>query len=361
MFDSATGIDKDKVSELSGLKEKAIKAFQVMTLARAYEEKMALLYRAGKISGGVFIGRGQEALSVSCGLALRRGDIFAPLIRDAAGRLAFGQPLLDGIRTYLGSVLGPMRGRDGNVHFGRPREGILAMISHLGAMISAVNGCLMAKRMMGESGFVGLASVGDGATSTGSFHEAVNQAAVERLPLVLVIANNQYAYSTPTSRQFACKDLVDRAIGYGIRGHSVDGTDLLACLDVVERAVFLARAGDGPQMVVANLLRLSGHGEHDDAFYIDPKLKASPIGRDCNVVAEEILISNKWATKEEIEGWKKRAIVEVDSLVEQVFKEPIPDPNKEDWRAISSKHLVDTHLNNEFLNNEALSNEHHLS
>lgn len=331
--------------------EKTIKAFKSMLLARAFEDKMIALYRAGKISGGVFVGRGQEALSASCGISLKRGDIFAPLIRDAAGKIAFGEPVIDGIRTYLGSRLGPMRGRDGNVHFGRPKEGILAMISHLGAMISAVNGCLMAKRMKGETGFVGLASIGDGGTSTGSFHEAMNQAGVERLPMVVVIANNQYAYSTPNSRQFACKDLVDRAIGYGMQGHTVNGTDLLACLDVVGRAVDLARSGGGPQLVVAKLLRLSGHGEHDDALYVDPDLKKSPIGRDCNVVAEEFLINNNWATRDEIEGWKTEFAAQIESLVKQVVQEPQPDSNTEDWCAISSRNLMDTFLNN----------EHHLS
>ena len=168
---------------------------------------MASLYRAGKIHGGVFLGRGQEALSAAIGVSLRKGDIFAPLIRDLAGRLAFGEPILDGVRNYSGSALGPMHGRDGNVHRGRPREGQLAMISHLGAMISVVNGVLFARRMKQITGTVGVASCGDGATSTGSFHEALNQAAIERLPLVVVVADNQYAYSTPTARQFACRSL----------------------------------------------------------------------------------------------------------------------------------------------------------
>src|ERR1700722_3237367 len=123
-----------------------LKAFRFMLLARVLDEKMAGLYRAGKIQGGVFLGRGQEALSVALGLALRKGDVFAPLIRDGAGRLAFGEPVLDAVRTYLGSALGPMRGRDGNVHRGRPRQGLLPMISHLGAMISVVNCALMARR-----------------------------------------------------------------------------------------------------------------------------------------------------------------------------------------------------------------------
>src|SRR5205085_9889167 len=127
---------------------------------------------------------------------------FAPLIRDGAGRLAFGEPVLDAVRTYLGSPLGPMRARDGNVHRGRPREGLLPMISHLGAMISVVNGALMAKRFNDESDFVGATNIGDRATSTGSFHEAINQAAVDKLPLILSIADKQFAYSTPTERQF---------------------------------------------------------------------------------------------------------------------------------------------------------------
>src|SRR5213595_4116036 len=150
-------------SVVSIVRDQHIEAFRWMLLARALDDKFASLYRAGKIHGGVFLGRGQEALSVSVGLALRKGDVFAPLIRDQAGRLAFGEPILDAVRTYLGSTLGPMRGRDGNIHRGRPREGLLPMISHLGAMISVVNGVLIGKRFQGETGFVGATNIGDGA------------------------------------------------------------------------------------------------------------------------------------------------------------------------------------------------------
>src|SRR5689334_7986557 len=160
--------------------EQQIQAFRWMLLARVLDDRFASLYRAGKIHGGVFLGRGQEALSVAIGLALREDDIFAPLIRDAAGRLAFGEPILDSVRTFLGSALGPMRGRDGNVHRCPPQQRQLAMISHLGAMIPVVNGALLARRMNGISGTVGVACCGDGATSTGSFHARVNQAAVEK-------------------------------------------------------------------------------------------------------------------------------------------------------------------------------------
>jgi len=250
-----------------------------MVLARLLDDKMASLNRSGKIHGGVFLGRGQEALSVSLGLSLKPGDVFAPLIRDGAGRLAFGETVLDAVRTYLGSAQGPMRGRDGNVHRGYPRRGLLPMISHLGAMISVVNGVLIGRRFRNITGDVGAACIGDGATSTGAFHEAINQAAWRNCHFVLVLANNQYAYSTPNSRQFACENLVDKAIGYGVAGHEVDGTDLAACLKTVGLAVTAARQGGGPQLVVAQLLRLCGHGEHDDAHYIDARLKASPIGR----------------------------------------------------------------------------------
>ena len=324
-------------------RETCLAASRFMLLARVLDDKFAALYRAGKIHGGVFLGRGQEALSVSIGLSLKKGDVFAPLIRDAAGRLAFGEPVIDALRTYLGSALGPMRGRDGNVHRGRPQEGYLPMVSHLGAMISVVNGVLLARKLKGISGTVGATCIGDGATSTGAFHEALNQAAVEKLPLVLVIANNQYAYSTPTSRQFACHDLADRAAGYGVEPHSVDGTDMAACLETLGRAVARAREGRGPQLVVATLLRLCGHGEHDDAGYVDPKLKTSPAGRDCLKVAEDFLIRQKWMDASQLAALRNRLVLDVEEAVAQVQREPAPDPFTQDWCAISTEHLNEGH------------------
>src|SRR2546422_4252404 len=147
-----TVLNHGAAEEVSSLRDVYVKAYRIMLLARVLDDKFASLYRMGKIHGGVFLGRGQEALSVSVGLALRKGDVFAPLIRDAAGRLAFGEPILDAVRTYLGSPLGPMRARDGNVHRGKPREGYLPMISHLGAMIAVVNGTLLARRFKGLTG-----------------------------------------------------------------------------------------------------------------------------------------------------------------------------------------------------------------
>ncbi len=327
--------------ESGALKEQFLRAYRWMLLARIAEEKFASLYRSGKMPGSVFVGRGQEALSASVGVSLRKGDVIAPLIRDQAARLAFCETLLDAARAYYGSPLGMMRGRDGNVHRGRPKEGYLAMISHLGAMIPAVAGVLLAHRMKGIAGTVGVASLGEGGTSTGAFHEGLNLAAVERLPLVMVVANNQYAYSTPTSRQFACDDLVDKAIGYGITGHSVDGTELGACLITMGEAVGAARQGGGPQLVVASLLRLAGHGEHDDAGYIDPRLKQSHCGRDCVDVAESSMLREGWCDAGDLSRWREDAHHQVEEAVTAVQHEPAPDPDKEDWCALASKRLRD--------------------
>ena len=339
-----TVLEPGTAESAASFHERQLAAYRFMLLARLLDDKLAALYRAGKIHGGVFLGRGQEALSAALGLSLKKGDVFAPLIRDAAGRLAFGEPVLDSVRTYLGSALGPMRGRDGNVHRGRPREGYLPMISHLGAMISVVNGVLFARRLKGVTGTVGAACVGDGATSTGSFHEALNQAAIEKLPLVLVVANNHYAYSTPNERQFACRDLADKAVGYGVEVQIGGRHGFVRMSERRRRAPSGWRApGRGPQLVVATLLRLCGHGEHDDAGYVDPKLKKSPVGRDCLKVAEEQLLRQERADAAQLAAWRSEAIHEIEEAVAQVQREPAPDPFAEDWRAISSKHLSEGH------------------
>jgi pyruvate dehydrogenase E1 component alpha subunit/2-oxoisovalerate dehydrogenase E1 component alpha subunit len=201
----------------------------------------------------------------------------------------------------------------------------------------------MARRLKGLSGTVGVASVGDGATSTGAFHEALNQAAIERLPLVVVVANNQYAYSTPNERQFACRSLADRAPGYGVQGHEVDGTDLAACLRVLGDAVQSARQGRGPQLVVARLLRLCGHGEHDDASYVDPKVKTSTVGRDCLKLAEQYVLERGWADPAVVEEWYAEAAAQVDTAVATVQREGGPDPYQENWCALAARHLSEVY------------------
>ncbi len=319
-------------------------AYRCMLLARLVEEKLASLYRAGgRIVGGVYLGKGQEAFSAAMGVQLTPGkDILGPLIRDQAARFAFGEPVLDGFRTYFGAITGPMRGRDGNVHRGRPKEGLLTMISHLGTLVSVVAGTLFARRLKGTLGdAIGATSIGDGGTSTGAFHEGLNLAAVERLPLVVAIANNQFAYSTPTNRQFACADLVSRAAGYGVKGRAVDGTDLAACLKAFRAATQDARAGGGPQLVVGSLLRLAGHGEHDDASYVPEETRFSRLGQDCLLVAEKEILERGLASREEMDAWSAACRKEIDQAVAQAGREPLPDPYRERWDALSTAELME--------------------
>src|SRR6184192_2087473 len=341
MLEKATRSKKSAASKPTP-HERFLEAFRWMLLARTLEEKLVSLYRGGLITGGVYVGRGQEAVSVACGLFLQKGDIFAPLIRDQAGRSAFGEPLIDVTRTYLGSRQGPMRGRDGNIHRGRPRNNQLAMVSHLGAMISVTVGALMAKRFRGEKGFIGLSCIGEGGMQTGSFHEGMNLAAEEQVPLVVVATNNHYAYSTPNEREFAWHDRVDRAIGCGFEGCTVDGTDLTNCLDVIGSAVKRARVGRPPQLVVASILRLSGHGEHDDASYVTDEIKRQPFARDCLKAAEQTIADLNLLDAETLAQWRKDAAAQVDQAISAAQKEAAPEADEEEWYAISMRDLVDS-------------------
>jgi acetoin:2,6-dichlorophenolindophenol oxidoreductase subunit alpha len=318
-----------------------LEAFRWMLQTRVLEDKLASLYRGGMITGGVYLGRGQEAVSAACGMFLKKGDVLAPLIRDQAGRSAFGEPLIDVVRTYLGSRQGPMRGRDGNIHRGRPHDNQLAMISHLGAMIPVLVGKLLAKRMKGEKEFVGLTTIGEGGMQTGATHEGLNIAAVEQVPLVMVATNNHFAYSTPNEREFACAHLVDRAKGYGYEGHTIDGTDLGACLDVIETAVKRARAGRPPQLVVATILRLAGHGEHDDASYVPPDMRNEPFAQDALMKTEQFILEQKLMDRDALQKMRAEIAREVDEAVSQAQQEDPPVGSKEDWCAISTRQLTD--------------------
>jgi pyruvate dehydrogenase E1 component alpha subunit/2-oxoisovalerate dehydrogenase E1 component alpha subunit len=214
------------------------------------------------------------------------------------------------------------------------------MISHLGTMISYVTGMLLARRLQGRLGTsVGAASIGDGGTSTGAFHEGLNLAAVERLPLVIALANNQYAYSTPNDRQFACTNLVDRAKGYGVEGYEVDATDLEDCMRVFEKAVKRAREGHGPQLVVGSMLRLAGHGEHDDASYIPAEVRQQ--GRDCLLLAEQSLRKNGRLDDAAFKALQSDVLKEIEEAVSIANSEALPDPYKESWRSLASAALVD--------------------
>lgn len=317
------------------MKEAALRAYEAMVMARAFDTKASALYKAGKVFGGVFLGRGHEAIAACEAVFLRKGhDVYAPFIREQAGRCVWGDSVLESARTYFGSVEGCMRGRDGNVHWGHPLEGTPAPISHLGAMVAVVAGMMMAKRMQGVTDAVGVACCGDGTTSVGAFHEACNLIAVQKLPVVVVVSNNQFAYSTPNAEEFAC-DLQDRGRGYGMAAHACDGTDFMQTLEVMQRAIAAARRGEGPQWVVATTLRMCGHGEHDDSSYIPAELKAAYADRDPLAVARRQLLALGWLTEQQDADLLVRSTDEVQRLVAQAQKEPPPDPATEDWHATS--------------------------
>lgn len=316
-------------------REPALRAYRAMCLARAFDTKVSALYKAGKIFGGVFLGRGHEAIAACEAVYLQRGvDVYAPFIREMAGRCVWGEEaVLESARAYFGSAAGCMGGKDGNVHWGVPTEGTPAPISHLGAMVAVVAGMVMAKRMQGLSGFVGVACIGDGTTSVGAAHEACNLIAVEKLPVVIVISNNQFAYSTPNSSEFACESLIERGRGYGLSCHACDGTDFMATLETMRRAIAAARAGEGPQWVVADTLRMCGHGEHDDAAYVPAELKAAY--SDPLDVARRQLTELGWLSEDEAAALNETCRDEVQRLVAQAQKEAAPSPAALDWNATS--------------------------
>ncbi|MGZ5003777.1 MAG: thiamine pyrophosphate-dependent enzyme, partial [Chthoniobacterales bacterium] len=182
---------------------------------------------------------------------------------------------------------------------------------------------------------------GEGGMQTGATHEGMNIAAVEHVPLVIVVTNNHYAYSTPNDREFACADLVDRAQGYGYEGGSVDGTDLAACLDVIGGAVKRARAGRPPQLVVATTLRLAGHGEHDDASYVTDDIKREPFAQDALQRAEKLIIEQELLDRDALKQMRAEIAAEVDEAVATAQQEDAPHGSEEDWCAISTRELAD--------------------
>ncbi len=327
------------MGSVTELDKAARRAYRGMCLARAFDTKLSSLYKAGKVFGGVFLGRGHEAVAAASAVFLERGrDVYNPFIREMAGRCVWGDDaLLEAARCYFGSALGCMGGKDGNVHWGQPMQGNPAPVSHLGAMVSVVAGMLLAKRMRGDAGAVGVACIGDGTTSVGAAHEACNLIAVEKLPVVIVVTNNQYAYSTPNSQEFACAELTDRGIGYGMQAHACDGTDFLQTLGTMQRAVEAARTGEGPQWVVATTLRMCGHGEHDDASYIPAELKEAYAQKDPLDVARRQLIEKGLLTEQEAEEWEAAAREDVQRAVAQAQREAPPAPHTMDWSATSWK------------------------
>jgi TPP-dependent pyruvate/acetoin dehydrogenase alpha subunit len=303
----------------------ALALLRTMLLARRIEERMVRLYHQGQIFGGVYTGIGQEAIGAATTSAAGPDDLFAPCIRDMTVHIGRGMTPLTIFRQFLGRATGPTRGRDGNVHYGDMQRGVFAMISHLGAMLPVVTGGVMARRRLGRD-TIGFAYIGDGGTSTGDFHEAVNFAAVLDVPVIFVIENNQFAYSTPTAHQFRCKNLADRAAGYGIEGVNADGNDAWALRELVGELAAKMRQHPRPVLLVCETLRMRGHGEHDDAAYIPRELLAAWAKRDPIAVLRERITQAQLATTAELAALEQAVQTAVDEAYQQALNDPLPDP-----------------------------------
>ncbi|MFL5620899.1 MAG: thiamine pyrophosphate-dependent dehydrogenase E1 component subunit alpha [Gemmatimonadaceae bacterium] len=238
-----------------------------MRLTRSLEERLVNLYRQTKVVGGLFRSLGQEADAVGSAYALRREDVLSPLIRNLGSMLVKGATPLEILKQYMAKGDSPTRGRELNIHFGDTERGFIGQISPLGDMVPVMAGVTLSFKMRGEPR-VGLVYVGDGATSTGAFHEGINFAAVQRCPLVVVVENNGYAYSTPTRKQTLAAQFVDKAAGYGIAAEQADGNDVIATYAATKRAVDRARRGEGVTLVELITYRRKGHAEHDNQSYV---------------------------------------------------------------------------------------------
>jgi len=246
-----------------------LELYYYMRLTRVLEERLTALYRQTKVVGGLFRSLGQEGESVASAYALdrARGDILSPLIRNLGSMLVQGARPVEILRQYTAKGDSMSRGRELNIHVGDLERGFIGQISHLGEMVPVMAGVTLSFKLRKEPR-VGLVYVGDGATSTGAFHEGLNFAAVQRCPLVVMVENNGYAYSTPTAAQTAAERLVDKAVGYGIPGARVDGNDVLAVYEATKDAVDRARQGGGVTLIEVMTYRRKGHAEHDDQSYV---------------------------------------------------------------------------------------------
>jgi pyruvate dehydrogenase E1 component alpha subunit/2-oxoisovalerate dehydrogenase E1 component alpha subunit len=309
------GLSREQLHEL----------YYFMGLTRSLEERLVNLYRQTKVIGGLFRSLGQEADSVGTAYALDRtlGDCLSPLIRNLGSMLVQGATPVEVLRQYMAKADSPTRGRELNIHFGDLDRGFLGQISHLGDMVPVMAGVTLSFKMRKQAR-VGLVYVGDGAMSTGTFHEGINFAAVQRLPLVIICENNGYSYSTPTHKQSAVKQLVDKAPAYGIPGIRADGNDVLEVYGVTKPAVERARAGGGCTLIELVTYRRKGHAEHDNQSYV-PKdelaawAKKDPIDRYRGRLQE-----TGWATEGELAAIDARVHDELDRAVALTENEPLP-------------------------------------
>ena len=300
--------------------------YYYMQLNRQLEERMVRLFRQNKIVGGLYSSLGQEAVSVGTCYALEKRDWIAPMIRNIGALLVKGVPPRDIFTQHMAKFTSPTLGKDGTSHFGDLKvRHIVSPISMLGDLIPVMTGVAMAGRYLGQN-IVALTWIGDGGSSTGAFHEGLGLAASQRAPFVLIIENNQWAYSTPVSRQVPIQNLADRGAAYGIASAIVDGNDVVAVYQAAKYAVDECRAGRGPRLIEVKTMRMRGHAQHDPAEYVPKEMFDYWKARDPITLYEKYLTENKiWdaAAKSEID-----ARIERELDVEQKFAEdsPLPPP-----------------------------------
>jgi TPP-dependent pyruvate/acetoin dehydrogenase alpha subunit len=301
-----------------------------LRLTRTLEERIVALFRQAKVIGGLYRSLGQEGESVAAAYALdyTLGDVVQPLIRNMGSILVAGARPSDIIKQYMAKGDSPTRGRELNIHFGHPaRDGFIGQISMLGDMIPVMAGIVLAGRMQ-KRNLVGLAFIGDGASSTGAFYEGMNFATVQKLPLVVVLENNGYAYSTPTAKQSALKSLADKAHAFGCASETVDGNDVLATYAAAKRAVERARAGEGVTLIEVKTFRMKGHAEHDNQSYVPPELIEEWSAKDPVVRFEQTLIEAGMATAADFESIQSRARRDVDAATDDAERSPMPRPEE---------------------------------
>jgi TPP-dependent pyruvate/acetoin dehydrogenase alpha subunit len=307
-------------------REQYLELYYYMRLNRELEEQMVRLFRQNKIVGGLYSSFGQEAISVGTAYALGPGDWIAPMIRNIGALLVRGFKPRDILTQHMARYTSPTLGKDGTSHFGDLKtRHVVSPISMLGDLIPVMTGIAMAGRYLGQK-IVTMTWIGDGGTSTGVFHEGLNMAAVQKAPLVLIVENNQWAYSTPVERQAPLRDLADRAKAYGMESAIVDGNDAVAVERTAREAVAYARAGRGPVLIEAKTMRMRGHAQHDAAEYVPKEMLEAWKKRDPLDRYEKFLNENKlWdaKTKKEIDARIGR---EIQADVEFAENSPFPPP-----------------------------------
>jgi len=312
----------EREAELSGTQR--LELYYWMRLTRSLEERLVNLYRQTKVVGGLFRSLGQEADAVGSAYALRREDVLSPLIRNLGSMLVKGATPVEILKQYMAKGDSPTRGRELNIHFGDTERGFIGQISPLGDMLPVMAGVTLSFKLRGEPR-VGLVYAGDGATSTGAFHEGINFAAVQRCPLVVVVESNGYAYSTPTRKQTLAAQFIDKAVGYGIAAEQADGNDVIATYAATKRAVDRARRGEGVTLVEVITYRRKGHAEHDNQSYV-PAGEIERWERENDPITRYLArLRDEGVDVEALEAIDARVVSEIDEATDAAERSGVPD------------------------------------